>query len=328
MKKYLFIGGTEGNTGPDNVNKSIVANLSLNFYSISGGNKIIKYINAIRYVLRCNVVVISGISKIGMYAMKMARLLGKKIIYIMHGCYEIEFSLNEMPINKRSLKRERYFLKYSDLILPVSKRYSKMIQEKYPFCVGRLNYLHNGVDKINYDYSTIKREKGRIIAVGGDRKLKNNIVVAKAMRKLGNHLKLTVYGYLYNPDNLPQATNIEFKGLIPQKQLYAEMMKSELYVLNSVCESFALSVFDALLCGCSILVTNVAGALDLLDVTDHDVIFDPMDEDEIAEKIDYLLQHPNNERLLSSIDFDKISFEASVRKLEYFCDELCQKDRS
>ena len=83
MNKYLFIGGTEGNTGPDNVNRGIIFNLPLNFRSIGGGNKIIKYINAIRYVLRCNVVIVSGISKIGMYAMKMARFLGKKTIYIM-----------------------------------------------------------------------------------------------------------------------------------------------------------------------------------------------------------------------------------------------------
>ena len=137
-----------------------------------------------------------------------------------------------------------------------------------------------------------------------------------------------VYGHLYHPDNLPKGKNVEFKGLVPQKQLYEEMKKSELYVLNSVYESFALSVFDALLCGCSILVTNVAGALELLDVTDHDVIYDPMNTDEIAEKIEYLLQHPNNERLMKKLDFDKISYKAEVKRLEQFCEMLCQKSRS
>ena len=65
----------------------------------------------------------------------------------MHGCNEIEFSLNQMPVNKKALKYEKYFLTNADLILPVSKRYSEMIQEKYPICVGRTSYLHNGVDK-------------------------------------------------------------------------------------------------------------------------------------------------------------------------------------
>lgn len=74
------------------------------------------------------------------------------------------------------------------------------------------------------------------------------------------------------------------------------MQKSELYILNSVYEPFALSVYDALLCGCSVLITNVAGALELLNVTEHDVIFDPMDENEIANKIDYLLEKRNSDK--------------------------------
>ena len=233
-----------------------------------------------------------------------------------------------MPPDEKALNYEKYFLNNSDLILAVSERYSKMIQEKYPFCADRMNYLHNGVDKVDFNCNAVQREKGRIIAVGGDRKLKNNIEVANAVAKLDDSKKLMVYGHLYHPDDLPKGKNIEFKGLVPQKQLYEEMMKSELYVLNSVYEPFALSVFDALLCGCSILVTNVAGALELLNVTEHDVIYDPMDKDEIAEKIEYLLQHPNNERLMKKLDFDKISYEAEVKRLEQFCEMLCQKSRS
>ena len=204
-----------------------------------------------------------------------------------------------------------------------SERYSQIIQEKYPFCKGKTAYLHNGVEKINLEHGKVQREKGRIIAVGGDRKLKNNITVAKAMAKLGADRVLTVYGHLYHPNNLPQGKNIEFKGLVPQTQLYEEMQKSELYILNSVYEPFALSVYDALLCGCSVLITNVAGALELLNVTEHDVIFDPMDENEIANKIDYLLENPNNTRLMSSLDFNKISYKAEVEKLENYCNQLC-----
>lgn len=278
MRKYLFIGNTNENTGPANVNKGIVKHLSPNFCTSFSNNKLCKYLNSIIKTLFCEVIVVSGLSKIGMYSSKLGKFLGKKTIYIMHGCNEIEFKLNQISPNEKALKYEKYFLNNSDLILAVSERYSKMIQEKYSFCADRMNYLHNGVDKADFDYIAMPREKGRIIAVGGDRKLKNNIVVANAVAKLDDSKKLMVYGHLYHPDALPKEKNIEFKGLVPQKQLYEEMMKSELYVLNSVYEPFALSVFDALLCGCSILVTNVAGALELLNVTEQDVIYDPMDE--------------------------------------------------
>lgn len=328
MKKYLFVGGTEGNTGPANVNKGIVANLTNDFWTADSKNKIAKYVSAIFNTFRCKVVIVSGMSKVGLYVIKLAKCLKKKTIYIMHGCYEIESTLTEATIDVSGLQMESYILHNVDLILPVSKRYGEMIQKKYSFCKGKTAYLHNGVDKVELNFCDIKRKKGRVIAVGGDRKLKNNVTVAKAMAKLNRGNVLTVYGHLYHPDNLPKGDNIEFKGLVPQEQLYKEMMGSELYVLNSICESFALSVFDALLCGCSILVTNVAGALELLDVTGHDVINDPMDENEIAEKIEYLLQNPNNARLMKNLDFERISYKAEVEKLEAFCKELCLNGRS
>ena len=328
MAKYLFIGSTNGNTGPSNVNKGIVKNLTESFYVADSKNRVIKYLSAILNTFRCRVIVVSGLSKGGMCAIKIAKFMNKKTIYIMHGCYEIETILNGETIDENIIKIEQFILHKVDLILPVSERYSQLIQEKYTFCKGKTAYLHNGVEKIEVNYSKDKRKKDRIIAVGGDRKLKNNIVVARAVAKLDNSKKLMVYGHLYHPDNLPKGKNIEFKGLIPQKQLYEEMGKSGLYVLNSVYEPFALSVFDALQCGCSILVTNVAGAIELLSVTEHDVIYNPMDEDEIFEKIMYLLQHPNNERLVKRLDFDKISYEAEVKRLEQYCDVLCKKNGS
>lgn len=323
MKKFLFVGGTNGNTGPANVNKGIVVNLSDAFCIADSVNRVKKYIDAFIGVVRCKVIVVSGMSKVGVYAIKLAKLLNKKTVYIMHGCYEMECALNESAVDENSLQMEQYILHSVDLLLPVSERYSQIIQEKYPFCKGKTAYLHNGVEIINLEHGEVQREKGKIIAVGGDRKLKNNITVAKAMGKLGADRVLTVYGHLYNPKNLPQGKNIEFKGLVPQTQLYKEMQKSELYILNSVYEPFALSVYDALLCGCSVLITNVAGALELLNVTEHDVIYDPMDEKEIADKINYLLENPNNTRLMNSLDFNRISYKAEVEKLENYCNQLC-----
>lgn len=328
MRKYLFIGDTRGNTGPSNVNKGIVANLSKKFSIVNEKCRIVKAVSFFKNIIFCKVIVVSGLTRFGARSVKIGKILRKKTIYIMHGCYEIETELNEMPKDTDTLRMEQELLHNIDLLLPVSKRYSEMIQKKYPFCKGKTQYLHNGVDFHPNTCGNIDHKRDGVIAVGGDRKLKNNIVVANAMSKLDNSKILTVYGHLYHPNDLPKGKNIKFKGLVPQKQLYAEMMKSKLYILNSVYEPFALSVFDALQCGCSILVTNVAGALELLGSTEHDVIYDPMDEDEIAEKIDYLLQHPNNERLTKSLDFDKVSYKAEVKRLEQFCEKLCQRSWS
>lgn len=93
MKIFLFVGGTNGNTGPANVNKGIVANLSDAFCIADSVNKVKKYIDAFIGVARCKVIVVSGMSKVGVYAIKLAKLLNKKTVYIMHGCYEMECAL-------------------------------------------------------------------------------------------------------------------------------------------------------------------------------------------------------------------------------------------
>lgn len=55
MAKYLFIGGTNGNTGPSNVNKGIVANLTDSFRVADSKNKVAKYLSAIANTFRCEV---------------------------------------------------------------------------------------------------------------------------------------------------------------------------------------------------------------------------------------------------------------------------------
>lgn len=78
MAKYLFIGGTDGNTGPSNVNKGIVANLASSFYVVDSKNRVAKYLSAFINTFRCEVVIVSGMSKVGVYAIKLAKLLNKK----------------------------------------------------------------------------------------------------------------------------------------------------------------------------------------------------------------------------------------------------------
>ena len=79
-------------------------------------------------------------------------------------------------------------------------------------------------------------------------------------------------------------------------------------------------------CGCSILISQYAGALELLDVTEHDVIFNPMDKNEIAAKITYLLEHPNNSRLIQNLNVNEISYHAEIEKLEKICEKLIRSN--
>ena len=82
MKKFLFVGGTNGNTGPANVNKGIVANLSDAFCIADSINKVKKYIDAFIGVVRCKVIVVSGMSKVGVYAIKLQHWDYHRMVFV------------------------------------------------------------------------------------------------------------------------------------------------------------------------------------------------------------------------------------------------------
>ena len=174
----------------------------------------------------------------------------------------------------------------------------------------------------NLNLKNIKHKKRRIIAVGGDRRIKNNYVVSKAVELLNGKVEFFVFGYIYRNIDNNEFEHTHIKGLVKQEELLRQMEESEIFILNSVVESFGLTVFDALKCGCSILLSNNVGASDLLQLDDNDIIDDPMNEFEIAKKISFLLENPNNARINKSIDYSNISYEKSVEKLEHFCYKL------
>lgn len=323
--KYLFIGEYIKNEGPGNVNIGLRANFDDTFITIKSKNRYLNKIEDLYKLLFCKVVIISGLSRFGVVLCKMCKHLNKKTIYIAHGCYKIEHKLNEFILDEQIAKMEYDTLYYADLTLAVSKIHKQNLMDQYPFVSKHIDYLYNGVAIPNYNISNIKRIKNSIIAVGGDRKLKNNIKIAEAMKLTNTNNKLGIYGGIYEPDKLPKGDNFEFYGNVDQKELYKQMAASELYILNSLYEPFALSVFDALLCGCSILITKYAGALELLNVTDNDVINNPNDVNEIANKINYLLKHPNNQRIMKDLDLSSLSYKAEVNKLKEKCENLLNK---
>ena len=71
------------------------------------------------------------------------------------------------------------------------------------------------------------------------------------------------------------------------------------------------------------LCSSVCGVLDLFKSADeHDIIGDYSDVEEIAEKIKYVMEHPNREKLLADIDFASMSWEARTKELRKILEEI------
>ena len=186
--RVLFVGNYRGNSGPNNVNKSMIESCEGRFNYIKSQNKYLQYIEVLLKILFCKVVVISGISGIGLFSIKLSKKFNKKSVYIIHGCVAYEAKINELKNMDSAIQAEEKLLKFADLVLPVSKKFSEWMKVRYPQYAHKIKYLFNGVNKQVYENNCDKKH-GYIVAVGGDRQIKNNLTLSKAVSRLNGKVK-------------------------------------------------------------------------------------------------------------------------------------------
>ena len=151
--------------------------------------------------------------------------------------------------------------------------------------------------------------------------MKNNAILTEIVEELSGKVKFEICGYLYNnpPSGLQHS---HYTGVIPRDLFWEHLEKAELFIMNSTLESFGLSAIEALLCGCSVLISDAVGATDLLELEESDIIHNPADKEEIRRKILYLLEHPNNERIRSSFHPEEWTYQKTVERLETLCKDI------
>lgn len=281
-------------------------------------------------ILTSDVTVFSGYRKDMDLEVGFCRLLRKKSVYLMHGCVSYEKQLNQHRLTPRMIRTEQFVLHNVNLILTVSEPYRNWVVQRYPEVEHKIHFLNLGIDEKEYREvqkswpAPEEMEIIKIAAAGGDRIQKNNREVCEAVEKLSACLArpvvLNLFGTSYSTYNVfSDYPHTSYKGLVPQEALYRELAGSQVFVLNSEVESFGLSAIDALMCGCSVLITKNAGICSLLSLENSDVILDVHDPEEIAAKIAHLIQHPNHQRLVNSIDFENCSWEKVAERLYAIC---------
>lgn len=317
--RILFWGDAADNNGPSNINKGIIDSLSSSFVFVPNRGKYYGFLIGIWKLLWVDVLVVSNVSRKGCVLGTVAKMLGKPLVFIMHGCGMYETSLNYASYPDNRLAWEASLLENADLLLPVSKKFMYWVHGYYPQYAHKTKYIYNGIDgTIFHRVFHEPKRTGSVAVSGGLTPLKNNMPVLQAVEALRGKAFLTIYGAPADAEG----TYVRKVGSLPHDQFLQELAGEQLFVLNSVFETFSIAVMEALACGCSILVSEVAGITDLLALEETDIIHDPMDVEEIRRKMEYLLEHPNNERLRSSFDIREWSFENMVLQLEEKCKKL------
>jgi D-inositol-3-phosphate glycosyltransferase len=117
--------------------------------------------------------------------------------------------------------------------------------------------------------------------------------------------------------NLGIADRVTFLGAQPQAILPYYYSAAEVCVLPSRYESFGLVVLEAMACGTPVIASRVGGIPEVVDEGETGFLITPGDEEEIADKIDWLME---DERRRS-----RMSLQARERAKEFGWDRVARK---
>jgi hypothetical protein len=230
-------------------------------------------------------------------------------------------------------------MELSDAIFAVSNRFAGWLKTNYPEFSDKISAAVNGVDTRlleNMDgYSSAGREKDLIFSIGGDmprKKIKHICAAIDLMNKRAGEQKyrLVVIGDTGRDDEIINSYPfVENMGLVDPavtKDLYR---RASLFVQNSCFETFGLAPMEALVNGCSVLMSGEVGAIELFrGLEDGDIINNWYDNAEIALKIEGLLEKGNASRLAAGFDKESSSWETRTLEIWQKLAELCRVKRA
>lgn len=324
--RILLVGEYRCNMGPANVNKKIIEHMPgdfsyLRFCWPKGLSKILNVLELLIKLCFSQVVIVSVTSRIGYTAGKLCAFFRKKLVFIMHGCASYESQINGSAGSGQGDQWESFLMEHATLILPVSPMYGEWLKKRYPDYKDRIGVWSLGYDAKDYPQSG-KRNKGLVLAAGGNTPQKNNNKVSDAVALLNGAARLEIYGQVNTDWPQKISTHTRWMGKVPNHIFLEKLSCADVFVVNSTVESFSIALMEALCCGCNILASSEVGALGLLTVEPSDVINDVNDAEEIRTKIQYLLDHPNHDRICAKLDWDQITYSKAICHLREICEGL------
>lgn len=137
----------------------------------------------------------------------------------------------------------------------------------------------------------------------------------------GMNITIKAFGIFYeNGESILKYPFVTKMGQMDKDRYYAELRKTDLYVIASDTEPFGLVVGDGINCGCSMLLSKNIGALSIFDnLSCEDLLDNNHDIFEIANKIKHLLTCSNAKRLYESVNKERCSGRHAFLKLKDIC---------
>lgn len=188
--------------------------------------------------------------------------------------------------------------KYPDAFLVASEivKYSIRVQGIEENKIFRVPY---GVDCTKFDYKKRGELKKplQLIFVGQVNHRKGIHHLLHVMEHFSeNEVIVKVVGsidkksYLYT--EFCNSSNIEFCGFVTRDRIATLYKESDVFVLPTFGEGFALVILEALSCGLPVITTQFAGGNDAIQTGKNGIEYDALNEGELEKAIRWFIEHP------------------------------------
>ena len=186
-------------------------------------------------------------------------------------------------------RRVRQGFTSADAVVSISKAYAEVLQTLYG-PIENLSVIYNGRPSAAF----FSREKKRqVFAMGRIWDEAKNLAILGQMANTAK-IPLRVAGNNRHPDNgeIMQIANVELLGTLSPAQVKAELAESLIYVLPAIYEPFGLSVLEAALSGCLLILSDLPVFRELWG--DAALYFNPAEPNQLDELISKVLQEPES----------------------------------
>lgn len=208
-------------------------------------------------------------------------------------------------------------------IIAISNYTKEQILRFYPHInENKIKVIYHGIKLETPQKPSTETKENFILFVGGRDGYKNFYRLLRAFSKIKNsNTKLICVGKDFSHDEcvyikfLNLQTQVINKGRISDEELQSLYIKAKVYISPSLIEGFGLPLLEAMKFYTPLLISDIPIYREIIG--NNAIYFDPLDEDDIAEKIDYALDHESA--------VEELTVQA-IKRLQYFSQDKTIKN--
>jgi alpha-maltose-1-phosphate synthase len=209
-----------------------------------------------------------------------------------------EVGVRYRPIDPRKIEKEVTEYQECDLIL-VPSRLVACSMERRGIPLSKTALIPLGVDVSRFSDSGGRREDHFEVLFAGNVSLQKGIyILAKAVEKLQNpHLTLRIAGPVQKESeealkSIQSHCTLEVLGKLSPQNLKEAMSRANAFVLPSIQDGFGAVVPQAMACGAPCIVSDMAGASEMIKTGENGLVFRSGDSSALAENLALLADRP------------------------------------